>query len=1001
MSALNPRDPKKNDGLFSPAIYWSEKNSKREKTLKELDAEYSRLKKEFAMLYGDERCLDETRFATSFLDNYPSLSCAVNQKLMTKHSELKYSQLVKFKGKGFADRIIKTHDNKKKTREILENNKVLKILSKFSQEPWIVLKEDYKNYYHQKFLQLLTNSPQPKRGSTIAKYLYFMFRHLYAQRYGQIVPKNINEELKKILAIKETGILKYKYELQESGIIAKSGGEFENKKKRLGVVRGAAEIIRNMAMPLPPGVTKKDVITLIPKIITKFNISPKGLQYEEEVFAIIAVAESLQDYQLPSKPSFMSLVLNRPKNDELVVNVYRKIMRLCSNSAELTSFFDSLNFSRYPIDKITEQWSCDINQLPTIDNVHEMNEKLKKAAELTNHLNKDIPEWIPQHVLDNLVAQNNPQDIVATVENIENLRLRHRLLSSYSKKYMPVDTDFITPKIAKLIDKKDPIIYYSSSIDPDVAFLHFVAYLAVTRKVKVCSNRFSLKSLYSFFPEKIVAVLEEYWDETSIPSNNHISLDICKNHNEHSSSILCRMLNPSPETLLTPLSQLPVFGGEDSVVIVEQRREEFPKLFRSIYGKNFWRVSSLRVNNFYCLTIWGNHGPIEIVSNDTSNNPFYQNYLDGVFTYQMTSLLNSSNLNPFQIIMGGSEIYPFILLQLIQLRYLQKKQNLTTKSPSPPIIWLQQNNMFDLALKSCGIKSPDNLKKRLKIKVVDVQEITGISGLALLFKQILTPIPPGSIVVFPQFHLAIKEEYIPEEAKNLSDEDYYLHLWEKARSQIIELENKAPEMIQRELDLYLEGIDNVSQKEYNSLKKQAELKFRLKKEKLIASLDAKIKAAVISRSYKLSKLTPAMFEGQYNNQTKTRLFQFFQMLADISRNSHAFILLGIDSKQFFKVPITKFIPNLNSVLPSYPVYEKLSQIPSDLNDRYHFLTEKLFLDIFQLPTYQLDPLSPFTLMHLSEHQGTVVSYIRKNESWNGEILQMTPFYTYLSSFGDD
>lgn len=1013
--------------LSSPYTSWIKGENRREKSLQDLDKEDQAIKDEFKRLYGDERTLYEEEYALSYFDNYPTYASGTLRpyKYVTALSEVNYSFLLKFKGKRFARNILISNSSSQQSREHLENKKVMEVISRFVEEPWTYLKEDYISYYHPKFLKFLCSLDAPKRTVTISRYVFLIFKHIYHERFNSEMPSKLKNELKSILDIKKLG-LSIKLDLEEAGIITKKATQKSLKMKSKCVINEARSVLRKMNFQVPSTLSIKDLVIGVSEVQEIYQFEIKGTPQEGGTLAFFTILHFLKGLSLPSRPNLISLLLALPKNDTIVIQTYRKIVQYCEQNPQLHALNEESHFSKKPIEEIYTIWEKELS--PIDQGFEHLNGReqqdvgqmvvqddllLEKAVEISNILHKEKLDSLPEEILQKLINVNDVSEFVTAVTKMENISVQRRFSSVYQGKN-PIQNEprynefqSLPNKIEISLSNSSSFVYYSQTPDIDVAFLSFVRHFVETQDALVYSKKFGAKFLRSFFPEILVKpIMENLISE--IPTDEKrmvVCLDVCSDHNHHPKNSLCRKVNQYPELVVSFEMKDRIIKNDHGLyseileemkfgrkVILEQRNPILEKMVVPLYGKVPWRVSSLLIDLDYYAVVLGTSGAKVLLEDSLQENRFLDNYLDGNISFQLNNLLNSSNLSPFQISLGGDEIYAIYLLQIVQLRILQSRYCKERKLPLPPVYWFATDREFSDQLKVCGLNNHALVRRKLGIKLLDPSPLSSLNEAITFFHAFFSPVPRGSIVVFPSIQRVLNGEYVPMKIREMDDEEYYSFLWDRASREVEEFDSKMESYIQEELQSYLD--DTASERTYELLKREAEQKFQMKRRQLIQSIDAKIRAAVITRSSHNSLGIPHLPDGTFTEQTKVRLFQFFQLLAHKAKQEGFFILLGYDLTQQFKVELDNFIQNSGSYLPGFPPF---SPKTSDLEpkEKFHLDIEMLLLETFQLETEVLSKLPFYSFFHFSNHNDSVIAYLKSSGSWRGEIWNVGEVYSYL------
>ncbi|RMG39513.1 MAG: hypothetical protein D6732_04105 [Methanobacteriota archaeon] len=1005
----------------SPFSYWISREKTHEKSIHELDREYEMLKEEFRNLYGDERTLYEPNYATNYFYNFPSLNSEHMDpyKSQSVMSKINYSHLIKIKGKRFARSILFSSSTGEHTREHHENKKIMKILAGFVTEPWIYLKRDYLNKYHPKFLKFLCNTEVPRRTPTISKYFYVIFKYLYVERYRTDLPSRLKNELKNILNIRRLG-LKKKLELEEAGVISRGKPSDILKTQSKTVVDEARTVLRKMALMLPPHVSIRDLVLGVDKVASRYKINLKGFSYEPEALAFFTLLHFLKGFPLPSRPTLISLLLDLPKKDFSVIQTYRKIFHFGENNPYLSELISASNFTKLSIDDLYLEWQkvsyepFEIKDKTTCiqKKVSVSDCQLLEATDAANELALHGMDWLPTEVLSQLFNSSDTMEFLKTVSHIENLGVQKRFNSLYRssvrQNFSHIQPSSLPVQLIKIIKGVESLTFFSQGPDLDIAFLSFVRHFVDTEEALVFSRKFTPKFLKSFFPPLLVnpIIKNMVFEIPSHTSRMVILLDECTNHEAHPPRSLCRKINRSPELVVSyqlvnrirkgifppQFSEINAEMNSGRMVIVEQRNPMLEKLSIPFYGRVPWRTSSLLIDMAYYVLIFGSKGGKVLLNPNFPSGTFFNQYLNGTLSYRLNQLMTSENLNPMQLAIGDDEVIAFYLLQIIQLRLLQKKYCASTNQNLPPIFWLASETEFAEQLLVCGLKNPERVRKRLGIHLLDPDPLTSITDFLTLFNAFLTPLPKGSTVVFPSIHRILQDEYVPDELRKMDDDEYYSYLWELAESEVSEFDETIDEFIQKELDAYID--ETTTERELLLLRKEAEEKFQMKRQKLIQSIDAKIKAAVITRSHHQDRGIPYYFNGNYSTETKVRLFQLLQNVAEKAITEEIFILMGCRSGSYFKIPIEKFVSDPGSFLPTYNLQNNNGE-SLESKERFMYHTEQLFLDVVQLQKDLLSKLPTYSFIHLSSHKDRVIAYLKNQGNWKGEIWNMGEVYRYL------
>ncbi len=276
--------------------------------------------------------------------------------------------------------------------------------------------------------------------------------------------------------------------------------------------------------------------------------------------------------------------------------------------------------------------------------------------------------------------------------------------------------------------------------------------------------------------------------------------------------------------------------------------------------------------------------------------------------------------------------------------------------------------------------------------MIDPSTITSITDFLTLVNAFLSPLPSGSILVFPSFHRILQDEYVPDQIRKMNDEEYYSYLWDLAENEVTEFDTKREDFVRKELNSFID--ETTSEREIQLFTKEAEEKFQIRRNQLIQAIDARIRAAVITRSYHQSKGIFQYSHGNYSEDVKVRLFQVLQNMVEKTYKDGIFVFLGCMFDQFFKIGLEQFIPNPGSFLPGFNDFD-VEEKNLVTKERYFYLTERLFLDIIHLQKDLLSNLSTYSFVHLTSHKDRVTAYLKVDGKWTGEIWNMAEVYRYL------
>jgi hypothetical protein len=282
-------------------------SSQVEKTHEELDAEDSLIELEFAKLYGDQRALYTQRYCDRPGRNIEIMSNnPLNNRSIDRSNSHEFQQNLSIGGYAFARRVLFASSpvNSKERFNERSNHKILNIIRGIEGvEPWCYAIEEYKEYYHPRFLKLLKsikdNEDRILNQNTIANYIFHIIIYIMESKSNSKLTGIEKEELAELIGARKKKTQKFKFHLINFNIIGKRDPITENEALDYSLHNRILEKITPSIeeLLLQKGLCKKDVMRRVMHIEEIYSIDRKlkGSEYDAEVFICIAIMSLLDE----------------------------------------------------------------------------------------------------------------------------------------------------------------------------------------------------------------------------------------------------------------------------------------------------------------------------------------------------------------------------------------------------------------------------------------------------------------------------------------------------------------------------------------------------------------------------------------------------------------------------------------------------------------------------------------------------------------------------------